>query len=71
MAEALAAMRAFDEPGHVGDDEAAVAAQLHDAKVRRQRRERVVGNLGTRGRDACDQRGLAGVGEADEADIRE
>ncbi len=27
MAEAEAAMRAFDQPGHVGDDEAAIAAQ--------------------------------------------
>ena len=29
-AEADARMRAFDEAGHVGDDEAAVAAQVHD-----------------------------------------
>ena len=39
------AMRAFDQPGHVGDDEAAVVAQADDAEIRRQRRERVVGNL--------------------------
>ncbi len=34
IAEPFALVRAFDEPGHVGDDEAAVAAQRHDAEVR-------------------------------------
>ena len=34
MAEALAAVRAFDQPGHVGDDEAAVVARADDAEVR-------------------------------------
>ena len=34
--EPLAAMRAFDQAGHVGDDEAAIVAQPHDAEVRRQ-----------------------------------
>ena len=62
-------MRAFDEARHVGHDEAAVVAQGHDAQVRRQRRERVVGDLRPRGRDARDERGLAGVREADETDV--
>ena len=71
MAEAQAAVRAFDEPGHVGDDEAAVVAQADDAEIRRQRGERVVGDLRPRRRDARDQRRLAGVGEANEPDVGE
>ena len=71
MAEAQAAMRAFNQPGHVGDDEAAIVAQADDAEVRGQRGERVVRDLRTRGRDARDQRRLAGVREADEADVGE
>ena len=43
-AEPLALARALDEPGHVGDGEADVAG-LHDAEVRVERRERVVGDL--------------------------
>ena len=39
------AVRAFDQPGHVGHDEAAIVAQADDAEVRRERRERIVGNL--------------------------
>ena len=42
-----------------------------DAEVRRQRRERVVGDLRPRRRDARDQRRLAGVREADQADVGE
>ena len=56
-------------PGHVGDDEAAIVAQRHDAEVGRERRERVVGDLRTRRGDPRDQRGLAGVGESDQADV--
>src|SRR5438876_663008 len=33
MAEAEAAMRALDQPRHVGDDEAAVLAEADDAQV--------------------------------------
>src|SRR5206468_13024120 len=41
------------------------------AEVRRERRERVVGNLGTRGRNTRDERGLARIGEPDQADVGE
>ena len=71
MAQPLPCVRAFDQPGDVGHDEAAIVAQRHDAEVGRERGERIVGDLGTRRRDARDQRGLAGVGEADEADVGE
>ena len=42
-----------------------------DAQVRDQRRERVVGDLGARRGDAGDQRRLADVGEAEQADVGE
>ena len=54
-------VRAFDQPGDVRDHEAAVVAELNDAEIRRERRERVVGDLRPRRGDARDQRGLAGV----------
>ena len=69
VAEAVAFVRALDQAGHIGDDEAAVVAQRDHAQVRRERRERVVGDLRTRRGDARDQRGLAGVGESDQADV--
>ena len=68
-AEPLALVRAFDDAGNVGDDERAVVAELHDAEVRRERRERIVGDLGTRRGDHREQRALAGVGLPDEADV--
>ena len=71
MAEAEAAMRALDQSGHVGDDEAAIVAQADHAEIRRQRGERVVGDLRPRRRDARDERRLAGVGKADEPDVGE
>ena len=69
IAEPMALVRALDQPGHVGDDEAAIVAQAHDAQVRRERRERIVGDLGTGRRDPRDQRGLSGVGEPDQPDV--
>ena len=64
-------MRALDQPGDVGDDERALARQPDDAQVRDQRRERVVGDLGARRGDARDERRLADVGEAEQADVGE
>ena len=69
-AEPLALARALDEAGHVGDGEADVAG-LHDAEVRVERREGVVGDLRARGRDRGDEARLAGGREADERDIRD
>ena len=51
VAEPVALVRAFDQPGHVGDDEAAIVAQRDHAEVRRQRGERIVGDLRLRRRD--------------------
>ena len=58
-------------PGTSASDEAAIAAQADDAEVRRERGERIGGDLRPRGRHARDQRRLAGVGEADQADVGE
>ena len=33
MAEPVSLVRAFDQPGHVGDDEAALVAQRDDAEI--------------------------------------
>ena len=41
----------------------------HDAEVRHERRERVVGDLGARARDGADERALADVGEAEQAHV--
>ena len=66
MSEAKPAVRALNQPGHIGDDEASLVAQTDDAEVRRQRRERVVRYLRARRRNARDERGLAGVGESNQ-----
>ena len=62
---------AFDQSRNVGDDEAASFVGAHDAELRRERRERIVGDLGPRGRNRADQRRLAGVGQAEQADVGE
>ena len=67
--EPLPFVRAFDDARDVGDDERAVVAELHDAEVGRERRERIVGDLGPRGGDDRQQRRLAGVRLADEPDV--
>src|SRR5262245_62351737 len=59
MAEAQAAMRAFDQSRHVGDHEAAVLAKPYHAQVRHERREGVIRNLRPRGGAARDTGGFA------------
>ena len=68
MSQAGPGVRPLDEAGHVGDHEA-LAAPAHHAQVGRERGEGVVGDLGARPGDAADQRGLAGVGVADDAHV--
>ena len=46
-----------------------VVVEAHDAEVRLERRERVVGDLRLGRRDHADQRALADVREADEGDV--
>ena len=69
--EAVAFVRALDQPGDVCDDEAAIVAQRDDAQVWHERGERIVGDLRARGGDPRDQRGLAGVGESNQTHIRD
>ena len=71
MAEADALARAFDQARHVGDDELPAVRRLGRAEHRLQRRERVVGDLRRRVRDAREQRRLARVRQADERRVRE
>ena len=66
----LALAGARDQARHVGDGEADVAG-LHDPEVRHQRRERVVRDLRTGGRQHRDQARLAGAGEADQCHVRD
>src|SRR5262249_44367258 len=71
VAEAGAFGGALDEAGDVGEDEAPAARQPDDAEVRRQRRERIVGDLRARPRHRREERGLADVGVAEEARVGE
>ena len=62
---------AFDQARNVGDDEALLGRDADDAEIRMQRRERIVGDLRPRVRDRRDQRRLAGVRHAEQADVGE
>ena len=65
------ARRALDQPGQVGDHQGVEITDARDRDVGRQRRERVVGDLG-RGRGDLGEEGrLARVGQADHADLGE
>ena len=64
-------MRAFDQPGNVDHDERLFVGDAHDAELRFERRERIVGDLRARRRDHREQRRFSGVGNADDAAIRE
>ena len=69
VAQTEAAMRALDETRNVGEHEAAIVAQPDDAEIGRQRRERIVGDLGSRRGDARDQRRFARVWKSHEPDV--
>ena len=46
-----------------------LVAEVHDAEVRLERRERVVGDLGGRRGQGGEQRGLAGIRQPDQPDV--
>src|SRR5438093_561522 len=69
VAEALAFMRALDQPGNVGEHEFA-ALRTHDAELRMQRRERIIGDLRLGRADDGEEGRLAGIGQTDEAGVR-
>jgi hypothetical protein len=66
--EAGAVAGAFDEAGDVGQHELALVG-LQRPQHRLEGGERIVGDLGGRPREAREQRGLAGVGQPDQADV--
>ena len=68
MSQPAALVRALDQAGDVGDDEAVVVGARH-AQVGHERRERVVGDLGTSGGELGDQRGFARRRHADERGV--
>ena len=56
-------------PGMSATTKLCSGADAHDAEVRVQRREGIVGDLGTCIGDGRDQRRLAGIGHAQQADV--
>src|SRR5579884_1312624 len=62
-------MRAFDEPGNVDHDEGLLVRHPHDAELRLERGERIVGDFWTRGRDDGEQRRFSGVRKPDDAAV--
>jgi hypothetical protein len=71
VAQPGAAARTLDQPRDVRDRRATLVVfrEVHDAQVRLERRERIVGDLGTGGGERGEERRLAGVWQADEADV--
>ena len=60
---------ALEQAGDVGDGELPQVVQLDRAELGRERRERVVGDLRRRVRDAAQERRLAGVREAEQRGV--
>ena len=58
-------------PGTSATTKLRLPAKRHDAEIRRERGEGIVGDLRPRGRNARDQRRLAGVGKSHQTDIGE
>ena len=70
VAEAGALGGALDQPGDVGEHEARLA-DAHHAERRIEGGERVVGDLRARARHRADEARLAGVRQAEQADVGE
>src|SRR5918992_645180 len=64
-------VRAFDDARNVGHDERPVVAELNDAKVGREGREGIVGDLRPRRRDRGEERRLPRIRLADQSDVRD
>jgi hypothetical protein len=71
VAQAGALGGALDQAGNVGHHEAAVLVHAHHAQVGVQGGEGIVGHLGLGGGYRTDEGGLAGVGHAQEAHVRQ
>ena len=71
MAQADTLTGTLDQAGDVGADKAGTLAHRHDAQSGHQGGEVVVCDLGLGGADGGDESGLAHIGEADQAHIRD
>ena len=71
MSQTHALGRALDKSRDIRDDKAASALQIHDAQVRRQRREMIIGNLGLGVRHPGKQGGFSHVREAHQSHVRD
>ena len=69
MAEPDIGVSAVNQARNIGDGQSPVSRQFNDADHRMQCRERVGGDFGTRLGNRPQQRGFAGVGIADQADV--
>ncbi len=69
MAETFALRRALDEARDVSEHHLELVVHPDDTEVRLQRRERIVGDLGLRGRHRTDEGRLADIGKADDGDV--
>ena len=63
--------RAFNQPRNIRDHKAAGIVHPHHAQVGMQRGERIIRHLGTRRRHRADKGGLARVGHAQQAHVRQ
>ena len=69
QAKSLPFVRPFDDARNVGHDERPVVRQSHDAEIRLECREGIVGDFGPRCRDHGQQRALTGIGLAEQSDV--
>ena len=69
VSQADAVMRALDQPGQIGQHEGPFAADCHQAKIGMFGCERIVGNFRLRLRQSAQQRGFAGVRQANESGV--
>src|SRR5574340_962436 len=69
--QAMALGGSLDQAGNVGDDKAAVLIGPYYAQIGMQGGERIIGHLGAGGGHGADEGGFAGVGHAQQADVRQ
>lgn len=67
--EPMSLVGALDKSGNIGDNECFVAIDGDDPELGFERRERIIRDLGTRRRDAGDQRRFPDVGIAHKAHV--
>ena len=71
IAQSVALVRAFDEPGNIRDDETLALAVSDHTQIGHQCSKRIVGDFRAHRRDHRDQCRLAGIGQTDDADVGE